>query len=181
MATSVFDFDRSLNALLYVANRVDRSDKHKVFKILYFADMLHLLNYGRAITGDRYVAMKYGPVPSYIYDMVKSVEGKSLYVKEELKAFFAVEGDVIKPLRDADMDYLSASDVQKLNECISQYKDNSFNQMTLLSHGSAWEHAFNNPTVDDISIEDILRECNADEDYISYIVESISAQKELIS
>ena len=33
-----FDKEKSLNALLYVANRVQRMDFHKIFKIIYFAD-----------------------------------------------------------------------------------------------------------------------------------------------
>ncbi len=179
MATSVFDFNRALNALLYVANRVEKRDIHKIFKILYFADMSHLCKYGRAITGDRYIAMKYGPVPSSIYDMVKIVRGDSWYIMDELKAFFAVHDKFLEPLRDADMSYLSASDIQELTDAINKYDSVDFNNMTRLSHGSAWEKTWNNPSKDEISVEDILRECNADEEYIRYIVESITAQKEL--
>lgn len=178
MATSIFDFDRALNALLYVANRVKRRDIHKVFKILYFADMYHLLKYGRAITGDRYIAMKYGPVPSSIYDMVKIVRGDSWYVDDDLKAFFSVKGQLLNPLRDADFDYLSESDIAELNRAIQAYKDVDFDEMTRISHGSAWQKTWDSPS-DEISVEDILRECNADEDYIHYIVENITARKEL--
>lgn len=179
MATSVFNFNRALNALLYVANRVEKRDIHKIFKILYFADMAHLFKYGRAITGDRYIAMKYGPVPSSIYDMVKIVRGDSWYVMEELKAFFAVHDKFLEPLRDEDISYLSASDVQELTDAVNKYNDVNFEEMTQLSHGSAWEKTWNNPSNDEISVEDILRECNADENYIQYIVENITAQKEL--
>ena len=33
-----FDKTKTLNALLYVANRVQRKDFHKIFKVIYFAD-----------------------------------------------------------------------------------------------------------------------------------------------
>lgn len=178
MASSIFNFDRALNALLYVANRVERRDIHKIFKILYFADMQHLLKYGRAITGDRYIAMRFGPVPSCIYDMVKVVRGDSWYVAEDLKAFIQVDGMLLNPLRDADMDYLSASDISEINRAVHAYKDIDFNKLTRLSHGTAWNTAWNSNS-QEISVEDILRECQADEEYIQYIVENITAQNEL--
>lgn len=165
--------------MLYVANRIERRDIHKIFKILYFADMSHLFKYGRAITGDRYIAMKYGPVPSSIYDMVKIVRGDSWYVMDELKAFFAVNNKYLEPLRDADTSYLSESDVNELVDSIKKYSDVEFSEMTRLSHGSAWKKTWENPAKDEISIEDILRECEADEDYIKYVVENITAQNEL--
>lgn len=69
MTTPVFDANKSLQAVLYVVNRLKRRDFHKIFKVLYFADRTHLIKYGRPITGDTYIAMEYGPVPSMIYDM----------------------------------------------------------------------------------------------------------------
>ena len=178
MATAIFDFDRSLNALLYVANRLEKTDLHKIFKILYFADMRHLLKYGRAITGERYIAMKYGPVPSSVYDMVKIVRGDSWLIDERLKGFFKVSGRIFEPLQDADTSCLSASDIAVLDEAIDTYKDVDFNELTRLSHGSAWQKAWDGPD-DEIAIEDILRECEADEAYINFIVDNISARKEL--
>ncbi len=179
MTTSIFDYDRALNALLYVANRLERRDIHKIFKILYFADMSHLLKYGRAITGDTYVAMNYGPVPSSIYDMVKVVRGDSWFSAPDLKAFFAMNGNTLTPLRDCDKNYLSDSDVQALDESIDKYGSLDFKAMTDISHDSAWEKARQNMQTNDISIEDILCENGADKDYIEYIVDNIAAQKEL--
>lgn len=178
MATLIFDLNRALHALLYVANRVERKDMHKLFKILYFADMEHLYKYGRAITGDRYIAMKYGPVPSSIYDMVKIVKGSSIYRMDELKAFFRMDGYNLMPLRDADQDYLSQTDIEELDASIVKYKSFDFATMTSKSHGSAWQSAWDTPDRDEIYVEDILRECNADEEYIAYIVENILAQRE---
>ena len=72
-----FDKIKTLNALLYVASRVQRKDIHKIFKIIYFADRQHLADWGRPITGDTYIAMEAGPVPSRMYDMLKIVRGDS--------------------------------------------------------------------------------------------------------
>ena len=86
-----FDKTKALNALLYVANRVQRKDFHKIFKIVYFADRQHLAEWGRPITGDTYIAMDAGPVPSRMYDMLKIVRGDSyLPDTEGLGKFFKV-------------------------------------------------------------------------------------------
>ena len=55
-----FDKEKALNALLYVTNRVQRKDFHKIFKIIYFADRQHLADWGRPITGDTYIAREAG-------------------------------------------------------------------------------------------------------------------------
>ena len=73
-----FDKTKALNALLYVANRVQRKDFHKIFKIIYFADRQHLAErqhlakWGEKITTDDYYALPHGPVPTRIYDALKS-------------------------------------------------------------------------------------------------------------
>lgn len=46
--TPIYNKEVAINAMLYVINRVGRADLHKVFKILYFADQSHLLQYSSA-------------------------------------------------------------------------------------------------------------------------------------
>jgi hypothetical protein len=48
-----FDKVKALNALLYVACRVQRKDFHKIFKIIYFADRQHLAEWGKPILAIR--------------------------------------------------------------------------------------------------------------------------------
>lgn len=180
MTTPIFDFDKALNAFLYVANRVtEQRDIHKLFKILYFADMSHLHKYGRPITGDSYIAMTFGPVPSGVYDMVKIVRGDGWWVKDDLKAFFSIHNNkILVPLRDADMAVMSKTDAEELDSAIERYQTKGFRKMTEVSHGFAWQSAID-ARRGAIALEDILRECGADDDYISFIVEGIAAQKEM--
>jgi uncharacterized phage-associated protein len=53
-----------------------QSTKHcglvKLFKLLYYLDMLHFRETGRSVTGLSYKALPYGPVPTDLYDQVKS-------------------------------------------------------------------------------------------------------------
>ena len=48
-----------------------RMNKLKALKLVFFADRYHLRLYGRPITNDRYLAMKYGPVASSCKDLAE--------------------------------------------------------------------------------------------------------------
>ena len=135
-----FDKTTTLNALLFVANRVKRKDFHKIFKIIYFADRQHLADWGRPITGDTYIAMEAGPVPSRLYDMLKIVRGDSyLPDSEGLGRFFQIENWMyVKPLQDADLNQLSPNEREALLDSISKYADLSYDEIKEKSHDVAW-------------------------------------------
>ncbi|MEQ1715723.1 MAG: Panacea domain-containing protein, partial [Hyphomicrobium sp.] len=61
-----------VEAIDFVATLKPGVTQYYIGKILFFADREHLLDYGRPITGDRYVAMEHGPVPSAIRDILKA-------------------------------------------------------------------------------------------------------------
>ncbi len=179
MTTPVFNPDKSVQAVLYVANRLERRDFHKIFKVLYFADREHLTKYGRPITGDTYIAMEYGPVPSAIYDILKGVRGDSYQWPQidEFKKMFRIKNRYnIEPLQDADLYFLSKTDVQELNASLSQYGRLSWNEIIEKSHAFAWSST---PLNDRMSIEAIMQEDGADEEFISEVTENIRAAKEL--
>ena len=165
-----FDKTKALNALLYVANRVQRKDFHKIFKIVYFADRQHLAEWGKPITGDTYIAMDAGPVPSRMYDMLKMVRGDSyLPDTEGLGKFFKVENWMyVNPLVDADLNKLSKNEQEALNDSISKYAELSYDEIKEKSHDIAWRS-----TARDFSIkwEDIAREAGLDEEEVACLNE----------
>ena len=157
-----FDKVKTLNALLYVANRVQRKDFHKIFKIIYFADRQHLADWGRPITGDTYIAMEAGPVPSRLYDMMKIVRGDSYMPDSEgLGKYFQIDNWMyVNPLVDADPNKLSSNELEVLDACIAKYSSLSYDEINEKSHDVAWRS-----TARDFSIkwEDIAREAGLDE------------------
>jgi uncharacterized phage-associated protein len=181
MTTPTFKQDIAVEAFLYVANRLGRKDYHKIFKVLYFADREHLVKYGSPVTGDTYIKMKKGPVPSKLYDMVKSVKsgGEYRYTNTYGKVCscpqaFAVSGFMVSPLRGADMDFLSQTNVEELEASIEAYGKLSHSELTERSHGMAWQEAEENRP---ISMESILREAGEDEDCIDYITYFFKGQR----
>lgn len=140
-----FKPEKAIEAILYIAHRVEEPTFHRISKLLYFADRAHLEQYGRFIAGDSYVAMKHGPVPSEIYDMLKAVRGDGNSRFDDMaQAAFSIDGDngyTIQPLRKADTDFLSISDVECLDAAIAQYGNKSFSELTQISHDAAWDSA----------------------------------------
>lgn len=165
-----FDKIKTLNALLYVANRVSRKDFHKIFKVIYFADRQHLAEWGRPITGDTYIAMEAGPVPSRLYDMLKIVRGDSYMPDiEGLSRFFQVENWMyLRPLVDADLNKLSPNEQQALDNSIAQYSSLSYDEIKEKSHDVAWRS-----TARDFSIswENIAREAGLDSEELECVNE----------
>jgi uncharacterized phage-associated protein len=172
----MFHEAKALNSVLYIANRLKRKDFHKIFKILYFSDREHLTEYGRPITGDIYIAMNDGPVPSKIYDIFKSVRGDSFYKDngQFSKHFSVIEWDLINPHHEADLDELSASDIECINNALSLYGNLSWDEIKEKSHDYAWRStAINRP----VSYKDILREQGASDEFIDYVKEDMLLQK----
>lgn len=153
------DVDAAANAIAYIAGRVSNPSFHKVFKVLYLAEKDHLSRHGRTIVGDTYIAMKYGPVPSAIYDGLKALKGTApadpdladLVVR--LGNLVHVNGSQLTPIGEPDLDWLSDSDVECLDECIKNFGTKSFRELSVISHDDAWSNA---PTNGVITVESLV-------------------------
>lgn len=174
----VFNKSKSLNGLLYVANRLQRADFHKVFKVLYFADRQHLADWGRPITGDVYVAMDAGPVPSRIYDMLKIVRGDSYFPDTEgLGDYFSVvDWMYVTPKKDADLTQLSQTDREALDAAIAQYGCLNYDEIKEKSHDVAWRST---PKDYAISWDLIAHEVGLEASEIDYLSECQALQRSL--
>lgn len=134
MEDAVTDDQMLIEAILYVANRVQQPTVMQVSKLLYLADVAHLSKYGRFITGDRYVAMRHGPVPSRSYDLMKTSN----------EAFERPDTRSIRPLRDADLDEFSESDLELLDEILRKHGRTSISQLRNICHDEAWKEVTEN-------------------------------------
>ncbi len=126
--------DKAIHSLLFVANSLTKPDCHRVYKILYFAEQKHLCKYGRPISCDTYNKMQYGPVPSFIKNIVDEQTIGLEEVVAKYNRFY------IKPLQEVNLDYLSETDIECLKEAIEENKNLSFKELTEKSH----DYAYNN-------------------------------------
>lgn len=74
-----FSAVKAFVAIQWMLQQRQRLDLHAILKTCYFADKAHLNEFGRPIFGATYRAMRFGPVPIEVYEMLK---GESLWLAE---------------------------------------------------------------------------------------------------
>jgi len=139
---------RILESLLYlVGEAVKRNTiatQYTLVKSLFLADRSHLNTYGRPVTFDNYVAMNHGPVPSFAYSLLrdevdfKKAFGLSKVPWTKIKSSTIKNAfEFSKPIRKADLDVLSESDVEALSTALTIVSGLSFPQLRKLTHQDA--------------------------------------------
>ena len=134
-----FNKEKAIEVILYLANKkAGTIDAITLNKMLFYADEYHLNKYGRPIFGGYYVAMHYGPVPSQIRDLINNKENKKAFSKNE---YFIVAN------REANLEYLSKSDIEALDKSFEICKDISPMNLSDKSHlHKAWKNAWDKHT-----------------------------------
>jgi uncharacterized phage-associated protein len=158
-----FDESKALEALVYVARAWDGITPFYLSKVLFFADRNHLRAFGRPVTGDSYIAMVDGPVPSRAYDIVK---GNLDFFgdPEAIQAALKIDRDAsyhrVSAKRDPNVDLLSETDVAALNEAVSFCRGKSFTYLSSLTHQEpAWANAPTNSEMNpELLVPDEMRE-----------------------
>lgn len=108
--------------VLFILDKTGGVDFYHAFKILYFAEMKHLAKWGSGIVPDEFCALKYGPVPTQLYDAVKELNHPRMILSEELSEVIQFAGEdapnVLLPKREANLKYLSKSEIEALEQSI---------------------------------------------------------------
>ena len=169
-----FDPERAVELILYVSKRLRYPTLHSVSKILYFADRDHLSRYGNLLSGDSYLAMRHGPVPSGIYNLLKAAAGRQealiplQYFELVSKTLRVEDQHKVQPLREANMELLSASQRECLDASLKANGRLSFVKLTAKSHDAAWRSADEN---DIIGLKAIARTLPNAKDVLTYLNE----------
>lgn len=164
------NYNNIIAAILYVINKMNgKVNKYNLMKIIFAADKYHLNKYGRPVTGDYYISMEYGTVPSNIKNMIDGnnrdyylnilqIDDYPFKVSNEKRNYF-IESN-IKP----NMDYLSQSDTEALDNGISEYAYLSFEEVMEKNHNEkCWQETELNTRIpfekiiDDKEIVEYLR------------------------
>ena len=161
-----FDKEKAICSILFICQELGGTwDKYSILKILYFAEKRHISTYGRTITGDKIVALKYGPVPSSSYDIIKDF---NLY-----KDYFEITDESLNNIRAKvlpNMDVFSESDIECLKLAISENIDLPFGKLKDKSHDEAYDWTIANlGEKSAIPYEKIALSGGASNDMIDYI------------
>lgn len=179
-----YDRNKLVELVLYILDRTGGVDFYHAFKILYFAEMKHLAKWGSGIVPDEFCALKYGPVPTQLYDAVKNLSQPDRTLSQDLSEVVQFAGEdasnVLLSKRPADMKFLSKSEIEALDLSIEENKSLTFGQLMRKSHDKAWDEAnrrVNGTNI--ISPVSMAKVLNADEAMLDYIEEQMQIESAL--
>lgn len=130
------DIRKIVQALAYFASKQPDQilDNMKAYKLLWLADRFQLRHSGRFLSGDRYYAMPYGPVPSDAKNILEckatKLEGNSEYVSE----FLELGGKVFTAKKSPDLKVFSSSDRDVLEQVDAIFGNRSATELSEMSH-----------------------------------------------
>lgn len=140
--TFKFSAEKALAAVHWMVIQDLHVDLHAALKTCYFADKSHLNENGRPIFGATYRAMKFGPVPIEIYEIIK---GEALWKAELARETFPWELSGYRLRRisnhEPDLDVFSDSDFEHLQRAFERSTAMSFDERTEATHGPDWQNA----------------------------------------
>jgi uncharacterized phage-associated protein len=177
-----FDKQCLLEVMLYILNATKGADIYHLLKILYFAEQKHLVKWGSRITVDDFRAYEYGPVADQLYHALRNSHRLDPELADMLQQVVMLAGDdapnVLLPKREANLDFLSQSERECLDESISENAGLTFNQLKEKSHDSAWEKAYHGSSdlMDSLSI---ARAAGASDAMLEYIEEQTAIDRAL--
>ena len=164
-----FSAEKAKAAIMFMLERPGKHDLHELLKACYFADKKHLNDWRRPIFGATYRAMKFGPVPLEIYEMLK---GESLWLAElGIDAMpWMLNGYRVQKNGNetADTDVLSSSDIEALKWGHNISSHMSFDFRTSVTHGPDWQAA----NLGTMRYEDMIEEGPEKADFVEYLTET---------
>lgn len=155
---------------LFASQNLPELTKGKIDKLMFLADKLHLVRYGRTVTGDWYAALQHGPVPSNTDNLLDALEAgiHGHPNVEELSQYVGLDRRFQYPrifaLEPCHLieDQLSQSDLEVLRRVIDVFGGRSFVELRAITHElPAWEKAWasrGNSRSADMNFEDFFEE-----------------------
>ncbi len=157
-----FSHKKGINLTLFVLYSMGKvAEPSRLFLIFYLADLKHLAKHGSLITGDRYVAMKYGPAPMQILAICQQIKTDTEAVDSKFKKMSPLginEQHQLVAMDTYNVKYLLVTEVECLFEILHLYKNASQEMLSHIAMGKAWANADING---EISLAEMAQESGA--------------------
>jgi len=150
---------KTINAILYFANKVKHPSITKILKMLYFLDFEHFKIVGRPVTGLRYYAWKYGPVPRDLYEELNSsapptdIQDSMALIKDE-NEISGKKYHKLVPKKNPDLDVFTPRELklmENIAEIFKEIKPTDTSQYTHdheIPYKITWEEVGKNALID---------------------------------
>jgi len=159
-----FDLDRTVAAIAYLASKnLPGLTKYKLCKLLFIADKYHLVRYGRPITGDRYTALQYGPVPSKTLNLLNTLEtGRAAPLAPLVELDYTYKYPHLRAKTTVD-ESLSISDKEALDHTVEHFGSKTFEELKAITHEmpayrKAWDEKPQHRHAEPMKFEDFFEE-----------------------
>jgi len=129
-----FNEKRAIAAILYLVNKEGAMDLYALLKTLYYAEKYHLQQWGRTVTGDTYHRLQYGPVPSKMYDMLKSIRGDGFWPRDLSEILEFKDPRTVVAKVPSDLRRLSKTDIETLDRSFRERGHKSFKELCDEAH-----------------------------------------------
>jgi uncharacterized phage-associated protein len=113
-----FNLDKAIQAAAHIVEQLGEVDKIKLIKLIYLADREHFIATGAPITGDRQVAMPWGPVPSNTLD---AINGQVSDADESVFRFLSIKNNTIRLKKSPGKAALSVGEIESLNKVLKAH------------------------------------------------------------
>lgn len=149
------NFEKALEAVLYVIKKNDKPlNIYNLMKIMFEADRYHLNKYMRPVTGDVYICMEHGTVPSAIYDFTKNDPLTLALMDIPEFPLQKVNVHLVEATRNPRMEMFSESDIEALDHGYYAYASLSVSEVRRKNHS---EPCWQNGTINQpISYDDMI-------------------------
>lgn len=169
--------------VLYILKNGKSDASHTIYYIVktaFVAQQRHLAKYLCPLFEDNIVALKFGPVPSCIYDALKIARGneKTMYYHkcdniDIISGSISFNDEFFTAKEEPDMSYLSPSAIDCLDEAIEIVSSMTFIEIVNATHSVEWSRAFNDKEDKSMSYIAIAEEGGIDQSCIPYLKENL--------
>ena len=177
-----YDVKKIANAIIYfIDNNVHSLGSTKLMKLCFYADKYHLEEYGKPIFNHSYTKLPRGPVPTWLYSIVRtSISGNYDYdFQEEVNVFneyISIEEVsynkyiqvIFTKKQEFNNKFFSKTQLKILNKVIEEFRTITAAEISELSHTTnAWKNVEMN---EQITYESMVDDEKTSQ-YVSYIQE----------
>ncbi|MBI5578026.1 MAG: SocA family protein [Deltaproteobacteria bacterium] len=130
------NYEKAIEALVFLAEQQPGIDIYHVAKVLFYADKMHVNKFARPILGDTYICMNHGPVPSGVRDLITDNPWLSPDLVDKKCTSLEIEGSRfnLTAKRKPNLDYFSKTDLDCLRTALLEHGKKPFGELREQTH-----------------------------------------------
>lgn len=176
---------KTVQVIAYFVWKLRKCTKLPLLKLIFLADRYHVRKFGRLITGNKYVAMQYGPVASETKTFIEKAAARSEYAKKFFsvrltKGFDGKKRELLETVSAPLFSMLSRSEIEAMDAAVAQMPMHS--DLVAYTHRfPEWkkhETALKTSKMRKMDVADFFESCNPADEYCDAPQELVELNRE---